>query len=64
MVDLIQEIYFPGGNDNASGNAMLVSLAEKLVKKPLKKHNILFVVFVGEEVGLLGSKYIVELQGV
>jgi Zn-dependent M28 family amino/carboxypeptidase len=54
------EIYFPGGNDNASGNAMLVSLAEKLVKTPLKKYNILFVAFAGEEVGLLGSKYMVE----
>jgi len=54
------EIYFPGGNDNASGNAMLLALVEKLVKKPLKKYNILFVAFAGEEVGLLGSKYMVE----
>jgi Zn-dependent M28 family amino/carboxypeptidase len=54
------EVYFPGGNDNASGNAMLVSLAEKLVKNPLKKYNILFVAFAGEEVGLLGSKFMVE----
>ena len=54
------EVYFPGGNDNASGNAMLVSLAEKFVKKPLKKYNILFVAFAGEEVGLLGSKFMVE----
>jgi hypothetical protein len=54
------EVYFPGGNDNASGNAMLISLAEKFVKNPLKKYNILFVAFAGEEVGLLGSKYMVE----
>jgi aminopeptidase YwaD len=54
------EIYFPGGNDNASGNAMLLALVEKLVKKPLKKYNILFVAFAGEEVGLLGSKYMVD----
>jgi aminopeptidase YwaD len=54
------EVYFPGANDNASGNAMLISLAEKLVRKPLKKYNILFVTFAGEEVGLLGSKYLVE----
>jgi len=54
------EVYFPGGNDNASGNAMLISLAEKFVKKPLKKYNVLFVAFAGEEVGLLGSKYMVE----
>ena len=54
------EVYFPGGNDNASGNAMLVSLAEKLVKNPLKNYNLLFVAFAGEEVGLLGSKHMVE----
>jgi hypothetical protein len=54
------DTYYPGGNDNASGNAMLIALAEKLKKKPLKKYNVLFVAFAGEEVGLLGSKYMVE----
>lgn len=52
--------YFPGANDNASGNAMLVELAEKLKNKPLKKYNLLFVAFAGEEVGLLGSQYMVK----
>jgi len=52
--------YFPGGNDNASGNAMLVQLIDYFRKKPLKKYNILFVAFAGEEIGLLGSKYMVE----
>lgn len=52
--------YFPGANDNASGNAMLMALAEKLVKNPLTDYNILFVAFAGEEVGLLGSKYMTE----
>jgi aminopeptidase YwaD len=55
-----KDVYFPGGNDNASGNAMMISLAEEFLKKPLKKYNILFVAFAGEEVGLLGSKYMVE----
>ena len=55
-----KDVYFPGGNDNASGNAMIISLAEEFLKKPLKKYNILFVAFAGEEVGLLGSKYMVE----
>lgn len=48
--------YFPGANDNASGTAMLVHLAEQLIKRPLK-YNVLFVAFAGEEIGLLGSRY-------
>lgn len=54
------DTYFPGANDNASGNAMLLALAEKLVKNPLTDYNIIFVAFAGEEVGLLGSKYMTE----
>ena len=50
------ETYFPGANDNASGTAMLVHLAEQLIKHPLK-YNVLFVAFAGEEIGLLGSRY-------
>jgi hypothetical protein len=49
--------YFPGANDNASGNGMLISLAEKFKAKGLKNYNLLFVAFAGEEIGLLGSMY-------
>jgi len=49
--------YFPGANDNASGNGMLISLAEKFKTKGLRNYNILFVAFAGEEIGLLGSMY-------
>ena len=49
--------YFPGANDNASGNGMLISLAEKFKTKGLKNYNLLFVAFAGEEIGLLGSMY-------
>ena len=52
--------YFPGANDNASGNGMLISLAEKFKAKGLKKYNLLFVAFAGEEIGLYGSKYMVS----
>ena len=55
-----QHTYFPGGNDNASGVGMLVSLAEELVKNPLADYNVVFVAFAGEEVGLLGSSYMVQ----
>ncbi len=54
------ETYFPGGNDNASGNAMLIALIEKLKQSPLRKYNVLFVAFAGEEIGLLGSQFMVK----
>lgn len=47
---------FPGANDNASGVAMLLTLAEWFKQHPIK-HNILFVAFAGEEAGLLGSEW-------
>ncbi len=47
---------FPGANDNASGVAMLLSLAEWFTKNT-PKHNILFVAFAGEEAGLIGSEW-------
>lgn len=48
--------YFPGANDNASGTALMLSLADYYSKnKP--KYSIAFIAFAGEEAGLLGSKY-------
>lgn len=52
------EVIFPGANDNASGTAMLLTLAEELVRKPLKQ-NVLFIAFAGEEAGLHGSVHFV-----
>ncbi len=49
---------FPGANDNASGVAMLLSLAEWFKKHPAKQ-NILFVAFAGEEAGLKGSEWFI-----
>lgn len=54
-----EDTYFPGGNDNASGTAMLLSLAEYFKTNP-SKYNIQFIAFAGEEAGLIGSKYYVE----
>lgn len=54
-----QETYFPGANDNASGTAMLIALANYFRQNKVN-YNILFIAFAGEEVGLLGSKYYVE----
>ena len=51
--------YFPGANDNASGTAMLLTMAKYFKENP-SDYNILFIAFAGEEAGLLGSKYFVE----
>jgi hypothetical protein len=54
-------VYFPGANDNASGVAMLLSLA-RYYSQPDHKPNcsIVFIAFSGEEVGLLGSQYYIQ----
>jgi len=51
-----------GADDNASGTAGLLELARKLRKsrKWNRNYNYLFVAFSGEEMGLLGSKYLVD----
>ena len=51
--------YFPGANDNASGTAMLISMAKYFKENPVD-YNIMFIAFSGEEAGLLGSKFFVE----
>jgi len=48
-----------GADDNASGVASLLFLAEKLSEVQLNC-NVLFVAFTGEEKGLLGSNYFVN----
>ncbi len=55
-----KKTYFPGANDNASGVAMMLSLARSLVESPLQHHNVLFIAFAGEEIGLVGSQFFVN----
>ncbi|HLG02600.1 MAG TPA: M28 family peptidase [Bacteroidia bacterium] len=51
-----KDAYFPGANDNASGVAMLLSLARYYAKPENKPRcSIVFIAFSAEEVGLLGS---------
>ena len=50
---------FPGANDNASGVAMMLSLANYFSDKS-PKYNLVFIAFGAEEAGILGSKYYVE----
>ena len=54
-----EETYFPGANDNASGTAMLLSMANYFKKNPINR-SIVFIAFAGEEAGLVGSKYFVQ----
>ncbi|GAL65427.1 probable aminopeptidase [Jejuia pallidilutea] len=48
-----------GADDNASGVAVMLNLAEKLKGKNTN-NNYLFMAFSGEEMGLLGSNYFVK----
>ncbi len=50
---------YPGANDNASGVAMLLDLAQKIKESPVDL-NVVFIAFAGEEVGLLGSHYFTQ----
>jgi Zn-dependent M28 family amino/carboxypeptidase len=49
-----------GADDNASGTAALIQIAEWVKKNKLKNYNYLFISFSGEEEGLIGSKAIVK----
>jgi hypothetical protein len=50
----------PGADDNASGVAVLLELARVLKQSLNPDRSIVFVAFIGEEEGKLGSKYYVE----
>jgi len=52
---------FNGANDNASGTASVVEVANALAAlHPRPKRSVLFILFCGEEKGLRGSRYYVE----
>lgn len=51
---------FNGANDNASGTASVLELASAFASGTRPRRSILFVLFFGEELGLLGSKYYCE----
>ncbi len=58
---VLGQVYFPGANDNASGTAMVLDLAHRFAnRKTPPKYNVAFILFSGEEMGLLGSMYFVE----
>ncbi|MGQ9618454.1 MAG: M20/M25/M40 family metallo-hydrolase [Candidatus Aminicenantia bacterium] len=51
----------PGANDNASGVAVVLGVAEALSKSPVKpKRSIILIFFGSEEQGVYGSEYYLE----
>jgi len=54
-----REAYFPGANDNASGVAMILCLADYF-SNHIPEYSMIFMAFAGEETGLLGSNFFVE----
>lgn len=50
---------FAGANDNASGTSLVLYLANYFAQHP-QRYSVAFMLFSGEEAGLLGSKYYVE----
>ncbi|MBA3554211.1 MAG: M28 family peptidase [Gemmatimonadales bacterium] len=48
-----------GADDNASGAAMLIRIAQRLAQSPPAR-TVLFIAFSGEELGLLGSAHYVK----
>ena len=50
---------FPGANDNASGVAMVLSMAKHYLVNP-SDYGIVLCFFSGEEAGLVGSEYFVH----
>ena len=52
-----EDVIFNGANDNASGVAAVLALAEHFSKKNYNERSILFIAFTAEEMGLIGSNY-------
>jgi len=57
--DKTGDTIYNGARDNAVGTTTVLSMAENLAKYPTKR-SALFILFTGEEKGLLGSEFYVE----
>lgn len=56
-----KDAYFPGANDNASGTAMMLDLADYYSKAENQlPYSLVFMALAGEEIGLRGSQYAAE----
>ncbi len=53
------DVVYPGANDNASGSAAVLALAEALVRSPEPPaRSVLFVLYAAEESGLQGATHV------
>lgn len=54
-----QSVVYPGADDDGSGSTAVLCVAKAITTNPLKpKRSIIFMAFCGEEMGLIGSRYI------
>ncbi len=54
-------VIYPGADDDGSGSTAVLSIAHAMSINPKKpKRSILFMTFCGEEMGLIGSSYLVN----
>lgn len=53
------DVIYNGARDNGVGTTTVLAMAENLAKYPTKR-SALFILFTGEEKGLLGSRFYVE----
>lgn len=55
------DVIYYGADDDGSGCTALLQLAKGLTSNPVKpKRSVIFMAFYGEEMGLLGSRYITD----
>jgi hypothetical protein len=55
------DVLYPGANDNASGSAAVLAIAEALVRAPTPPaRSVVFALYAAEESGLLGATHMVE----
>lgn len=56
-----QGIVYPGADDDGSGSTAVMLIAKAVAANPVKpKRSVIFMTFFGEEMGLLGSRYLTE----
>ncbi|OFX78252.1 MAG: hypothetical protein A2X12_09060 [Bacteroidetes bacterium GWE2_29_8] len=55
------EVYFPGANDNASGSAAVLEMAQYIKENNIEhKRSIIFMLYTSEEQGLIGSDFFAD----
>lgn len=57
----IGDILFPGADDNASGSAVVMEIAQAFAAtKPRPRRSVVFALFGGEEIDIVGARYMAE----